>query len=82
MPPLETMVMQPESLCCLGPYQGAVYVTMVQALHLDSHIGAVRRVHLTFIFWVLLEMHKLEFALKLRDNTSETGKIPAGETGV
>jgi hypothetical protein len=55
-----------------------MYITMVQALHPDLHIGAVRRVHSTLISEFSVETHKLEVATKPRDKTTEIYKIPTG----
>jgi hypothetical protein len=56
---------------------------MVWAPHLDLHIGEVRRVHSTFISeFFIVEIHKLDIALKLGGSTTQTRKIPAGEIGV
>jgi len=46
-----------------------VYLNMVQAPHLDSCIGAVRRVNATFIFNFSVERHKLEVMMKPWVNT-------------
>jgi hypothetical protein len=58
-----------------------VYLTKVQALHLDLHIGAVRRVHSTFIYEFSTEAHKMQVIVKSWGSTMEIGKIPSGETG-
>jgi hypothetical protein len=55
---------------------------MVQVLHLDLHIEAVRRVDSTFSSEFIIGTHKLKVASKPWERTTEIGKIPAGETGV
>jgi hypothetical protein len=55
---------------------------MVQALHLDFHIEAVRRDNSTFFSEFSTETHKLEVMPIPQDSTMETGMIPAGETGI
>jgi hypothetical protein len=55
---------------------------MVQALHLDLHIGAMRRVHSTFISEFPIDTHKLEVAPKLWVRTMEIREIPVGEIEV
>jgi hypothetical protein len=55
---------------------------MIQALHLDLHIGTVRGVHSTFISEFSVQTDGLEVAPKPWDSTMETGKILDGEAGV
>jgi hypothetical protein len=47
----------------------------------SSRHRPAHRVHSTFISELFIKTHKLEVTSKTWDSTTETGKVPAGETG-